>query len=826
MSANKKKKQENMSPIELDIVVLIVLGVSVLLFLSVLGFCGIIGQGIRYVLFGLTGLPAYAFPFVLFFITWFVISNRNNSGSAEFKRKIVGISGLYVIACAFFQLVMIGYAPQYFVFQSFIDSAADHLGGGLIGGAVIQLLGLLIGVAGAYIVVILGAVFFAIIFTQKPLLSSLKNNTKKAYTHAMETRAIRMEEKKKRSSSRVRRKDEYDFDDEFEDDEDEALDYEEERLTVKKPVKKHGGDIFDKYIAGKHSSDKKEDYRQYGMDEASFEDGTFEDSAFEEKPSDSDMADEELIPFEEEEELHYKPEKNKKDNKAKEDAFIVDKTSSDIKDKSSKDAGAYKLPPLSLLKKGHATSTKELTAQVRETAKKLQQTLYSFGVEAKVINASCGPTVTRYELQPEMGVKVSKIVGLTDDIKLNLAASDIRIEAPIPGKAAIGIEVPNKTNNAVLFRELLDTDEFRNSKSKLSFAVGKDLAGKTVIADIAAMPHLLIAGTTGSGKSVCVNSIIMSILYKAAPDEVKFIMVDPKAVEFSVYNGIPHLLSPVVTDAKKAVGALSWAVTEMMRRYNLFAEFGVRDLNAYNLKAESLSHFANEEEEPLEILPQIVIVVDEFADLMMVAPGEVEDLVCRLAQLARAAGIHLIIATQRPSVNVITGLIKANMPSRIALSVASAIDSRVIIDMNGAEKLLGKGDMLFYPSGYPKPVRIQGGFVSDDERQKVVDFISKNGSAYDTDVQNAIDSSAPAQNSSVAQDDRDVYFADAGKFIIEKDKASIGMLQRVFKIGFNRAARIMDQLCDAGVVGEEEGTKPRRILMTMEQFENYLEENG
>ena len=792
MSNKKKKKRDNLSPIEFDIAILIVLGVSVLLFLSTLGLCGIIGQGLSFVLFGLVGMPAYAFPFILFFLAWFIVSNRNNTGNSVFKRKVIGISGLYILGCAFFQLVMIGFNSEYFIFQSFIDSADDHLGGGLIGGAVVQLLGLLIGVAGAYIVIILGVVFFAIILTQKPLISSLRSNTKKAYTHAMETRAIRQEEKKiKKSSAGRSKKRKEEYDDEYDDEIDGYIE--------EKPRKKTANDIFDKYISGKSEAHISEPEPEHESDLI-------------EEYNDFDSEDELELP-------EAKPQKNIVSQEAAEDKMLAPV-------KNTQAGTAYKLPPLSLLHKGRATSTKELTAQVRDTAKKLQQTLHSFGVEAKVINASCGPTVTRYELQPQMGVKVSKIVNLSDDIKLNLAASDIRIEAPIPGKAAIGIEVPNKTNNAVYLRELLDTDEFKNSKSKLSFAVGKDLSGKTVIADIATMPHLLIAGTTGSGKSVLENSIVMSILYKATPDEVKFIMVDPKSVEFSVYNGIPHLLCPVVKDPKKAVGALSWAVTEMMRRYNLFAEFGVRDLNSYNLKAESLSHFANEDEEAPEVLPQIVIVVDEFADLMMVAPGEVEELVCRLAQLARAAGIHLIIATQRPSVNVITGLIKANMPSRVALLVASAIDSRVIIDMNGAEKLLGKGDMLFYPSGYPKPVRIQGGFVSDEERQKVVDYISKGGTGYDESVQSAIESSAPVQSGSVPQDDRDVYFADAGKFIIEKDKASIGMLQRVFKIGFNRAARIMDQLCDAGVVGEEEGTKPRRILMTLEQFENYLEENG
>lgn len=456
---------------------------------------------------------------------------------------------------------------------------------------------------------------------------------------------------------------------------------------------------------------------------------------------------------------------------------------------------------------------------------KLQQTLHNFGVNVTVTNVSCGPTVTRYELQPEQGVKVSRIVNLSDDIKLNLAAEDIRIEAPIPGKAAVGIEVPNKTNSSVMLRELLESQAFQKHRSKLAFAVGKDIAGQPVVTDIAKMPHLLIAGATGSGKSVCINTLIVSILYKATPDEVKLIMIDPKVVELSIYNGIPHLYIPVVTDPKKAAGALNWAVTEMTDRYNKFAEFNVRDLAGYNARIEQLDGI-EEDKRPAK-MPQIVIVVDELADLMMVAPGEVEDAICRLAQLARAAGIHLIIATQRPSVNVITGLIKANMPSRIALSVASGVDSRTILDMNGAEKLLGKGDMLFYPQGYQKPARVQGAYVSDDEIMKVVEYLSAHGGehTYDQAVEDKINNSSSAAAAAASgTDDLDAYFADAGKLIIDKDKASIGMLQRAFKIGFNRAARIMDQLCDAGVVGEEEGTKPRKVLMTIEQFENYLEE--
>ena len=451
----------------------------------------------------------------------------------------------------------------------------------------------------------------------------------------------------------------------------------------------------------------------------------------------------------------------------------------------------YKIPPMNLLTKGKKGGG-DSDAQLRATAQKLEQTLQNFGVRVHVTNASCGPSVTRYELQPEQGVKVSKIVGLADDIKLNLAAADIRIEAPIPGKAAVGIEVPNQENTAVMLRDLLESGEFKNSTANIPFAVGKDISGKTVIADIAKMPHLLVAGATGSGKSVCINTLIMSILYHADPEEVKLIMVDPKVVELSVYNGIPHLLIPVVTDPKKAAGALNWAVAEMMKRYQLFAQQNVRDLKGYNEKIAQMT-----EEGAPKKLPKIVIIVDELADLMMVAPGEVEGAICRLAQLARAAGLHLIIATQRPSVNVITGLIKANMPSRIAFSVSSGVDSRTIIDMNGAEKLLGKGDMLFYPTGYPKPVRVQGSFVSDKEVQKVVDYlIEHNGNAsYSEEVEEHVNSDLPSpvpgiQGAGVQDNanEQDAYFADAGRLIIEKEKASIGMLQRMFKIGFNRAA--------------------------------------
>ena len=503
-----------------------------------------------------------------------------------------------------------------------------------------------------------------------------------------------------------------------------------------------------------------------------------------------------------------------KEIKAKE-AAVPDRKKAEGKD--------YIFPPVTLLIKEQQTQSSGYEQYLKETALKLQQTLESFGVNVTITDISCGPSVTRYEMFPEQGTKVSKILSLTDDIKLNLAASDIRIEAPIPGKAAIGIEIPNKHNQTVHFRDLIESSTFEKFKSRLAFAVGKDIGGKTVVTDLAKMPHLLIAGATGSGKSVCINTLIMSILYKASPEEVKLIMVDPKMVELSIYNGIPHLLIPVVTDPKKASGALTWAVAEMTNRYKKFTETGVRNIEGYNKKVKELQKSGEIDPETIKKMPQIVIIIDELADLMMVAPGEVEDAIVRLSQLARAAGIHLVIATQRPSVNVITGLIKANVPSRIAFSVSSGVDSRTIIDMNGAEKLLGKGDMLFYPAGYSKPVRVQGAFISDSEISDVVEFLKENEdvAVYDTEVTEKIESKL---NSAAISQEKDEYFEAAARFVIEKDKASIGMIQRMFKVGFNRAARIVDQLADAGIVGPEEGTKPRKVLMSSEQLEAYFEE--
>jgi S-DNA-T family DNA segregation ATPase FtsK/SpoIIIE len=479
----------------------------------------------------------------------------------------------------------------------------------------------------------------------------------------------------------------------------------------------------------------------------------------------------------------------------------------------------YKYPDINLLDDGSQISSDALNCRksALKGAKKLEETLKSFGVDAKVINVSMGPAVTRYELQPSAGVKVSKIVGLSDDICLNLAASGVRIEAPIPGKAAIGIEVPNKEVTPVFLKDVIQSKEFKNFPSNLAFALGKDITGQNTVADIGKMPHLLIAGATGSGKSVCINSLIISLLYKSSPNEVKLLMVDPKVVELGIYNGIPHLLIPVVTEPKKAAGALNWAVQEMEERYKLFAQKGVRDIKGYNAVVNT-----NEGE---ETLPQIVIIIDELADLMMVAPKDVEDAICRLAQMARAAGMHLVIATQRPSVNVITGVIKANIPSRIAFAVSSQVDSRTIIDMAGAEKLLGKGDMLFYPVGSPKPVRVKGAFVSDKEVERVVEYIKSQCNAeYDEDIIEEINTEREVMDG--APEDADELLPQAIELVVDAGQASVSMIQRKFKVGYARAARIVDQMEERGIVGGFEGSKPRQVLITKLQLQELEMRNG
>ena len=670
-------------------------------------------------------------------------------------------------------------------YSAFLFSGRTHRGGGFIGALIGSFLYKELGGAGSVLVVMLVSIISVILVTERSLLSFLKKAVDFFMIEEDEERTAvkkqRVKGKKESKASELKKK--------------RSLNIPDLRLGRPKPSEASPMPVMEEEPRASVQMQK-----------------DFDDLIVQPAPEVEERSIEPMEP------VQPKASKRSLVNKDKETRIKPVEILPQVRTRE----GDYKFPPVSLLEKGKKTSNNN-KEELRQTAQKLQKTLEDFGVHVTITNISCGPSVTQFELHPEQGVKVSKIVNLADDIKLNLAAADIRIEAPIPGKSAIGIEVPNKTNQMVMFRDLIENQEFAQARSKIAFAVGKNLAGQVIVSDIAKMPHLLIAGATGSGKSVCINTLIMSILYKATPEEVKLIMIDPKVVELSAYQGIPHLLIPVVTDPKQASSALNWAVMEMGERYKKFAEVNVRNLTGYNEKVEE-SIKNGMEGEDFKKLPQIVIIVDELADLMMVAPGEVEDAIVRLSQLARAAGIHLVIATQRPSVNVITGLIKANVPSRIAFSVSSGVDSRTIIDMNGAEKLLGKGDMLFYPSGYQKPIRVQGAFISDEEVGKVVEFLKEENNVednYGADIQEKIQTAAVKAATS---QERDEYFEDAAKFIIDKDKASIASLQRVFKIGFNRAARLMDQLCEAGIVGEEEGTKPRKVLMSEEQFEQYKED--
>lgn len=523
--------------------------------------------------------------------------------------------------------------------------------------------------------------------------------------------------------------------------------------------------------------------------------------------------------------------KSKQDNRIAEETETVfqsdlgqpEATVSEIATSEETVLSGYQLPSIDLLDKNEVQGNNQNPSYIRSNVERLEKTLNDFGVKGKILNVSCGPAITQYEFQPAPGVKVSKIVGLSDDIALSMAVAGVRMEAPIPGKAAVGIEIPNKSTTMVGLRELIESDAFQNSKSKLTVALGKDISGNAIVADLAKMPHLLIAGSTGSGKSVCMNTLINSIIYKATSDEVKFVMIDPKKVELGNYNGIPHLISPVVTDAKKAAAALRWAVQEMDRRYEVFASNGVKDMPRFNKLSEERRAAAESEEEKasIEIMPYIVVLIDELADLMMVAPADVEDAICRLAQLARAAGIHLVVATQRPSVDVITGIIKANMPSRIAFAVSSQTDSRTILDMGGAEKLLGRGDMLFYPTGMPKPQRVQGVYVSDKEIDRITEAVKQQAQPiYNEEIGSAVVQTEGADSQEEVWDD---LIPEATKLFIENGQASISLLQRRFRVGYNRAARIVDQMEQRGLVGPSEGSKPRQVRVTMRQYEDMLE---
>lgn len=838
----KSGQSQNRDEIRGEIIILGLLAVCILLVLSNFGLGGIVGKTVSSVVFGIFGFMAYFLPFILFGAVAFGISNKGNSHAYI---KLGAVAALFLILCGMIELLFHPYDKNATLFSYYVASSEHKNAGGFAGGCLIRLFCPLFGKIGAGVILVVLGIISIILITERSLLSPIGRKSKVAYEEAkrkrQETAVIRTKERERKERERQT-----------------AQETEESGAGVPggKEKKARGVSFATTLLHGEGEEEvprerksrrrrKSPEIQELTPEGAVPDGGDSEESdpgrfvinraepltAEETEKTGTERSAEEGVP--DAMQMPSDPQeiparRNRKNTKENAQAVAAETASVEqsVRAMEEQPQKIYRIPPMNLLVKGKKGGG-DSDAHLRATALKLEQTLQNFGVGVHVTNASCGPSVTRYELQPEQGVKVSKIVGLADDIKLNLAVADLRIEAPIPGKAAVGIEVPNSENTAVMLRDLLESDEFKNSRSPISFAVGKDIAGKVVVADIAKMPHLLVAGATGSGKSVCINTLIMSIIYKADPEDVKLILVDPKVVELSVYNGIPHLMIPVVTDPKKAAGALNWAVAEMEKRYKLFAEYNVRDLKGFNEKV--LRGETGEDAE--KKLPQIIIIIDELADLMMVAPGEVEGAICRLAQLARAAGLHLILATQRPSVNVITGLIKANMPSRIAFSVSSGVDSRTIIDMNGAEKLLGKGDMLFYPSGYPKPVRVQGSFVSDKEVQKVVDYlIDKNGStAYSNELEeHMMTADVPTSISGVSAedtDDRDVYFTEAGQLIIDKDRASIGMLQRMFKIGFNRAARIMDQLAEAGVVGPEEGTKPRKVLMSKEEFDAYIAEN-
>ncbi len=690
----------------------------------------------------------------------------------------------------------------------FSISSKEHIGGGFIGGFFGDLIALLLGKIGSIIILVLINLSLLILLTEQSFFNIIKKIG--LFIHQSSRKTY---EKTK-----------------------DVLQQRNEQLQIKRDQKDEETDIYLKNIEKQEKQEKVTRERENLLKKSTLfeQDGRPSEAVIEGVPEES--IEEDFNPLEVIEEeakavvgITPLPIKDSvqisffKDKKAAmaEKQEVIDPEFVKKEMSLPINKSLYEFPPLQLLQDNPFAGVRGSKEALQKNAEKLEKTLESFGVQAKVINISCGPSVTRYELQPEQGVKVSRIVNLSDDIALNLAASGIRMEAPIPCKSLIGIEVPNKEVSSVFIKEVLDTPEFRKFPSKIGFALGKDISGETIIADIAKMPHMLISGSTGSGKSVCINTLITSILFKASPNEVKLLMIDPKVVELKVYNGIPHLLIPVVTDPKKAAGALYWAVQEMSERYQLFANSNVRDLAGYNRMVEETGE--------LNKLPQIVIIVDELADLMQVASKEVEDAICRLAQMARAAGIHLILATQRPSVDVITGLIKANIPSRIAFAVSSGIDSRTIIDMNGAEKLVGKGDMLYFPMGMSKPIRVQGSFISDKEVERVVDFLKASQKAeYNKNIMDQIskDTKVSGDKEKPEDGDTDSLFEEALELVISSQKASASMIQRRFRVGYNRAARIIDQLHDAGFVGPEEGSKPRKVHLTQEAYHQLKQESG
>lgn len=789
---NKKRRKttkKTVSNIDLAVVALIV--VSILLGVLIYAKSGVIGVKLNEILGGMMGIIKYVLPIGIFAMAIKMAIDDDEYLSSKLAQCAILLISFAVLMCVY-QVNVGNLTIDKSLSEVVKDSYAlgtQEKGGGALGAILAVPLVKLLGPIGA-IILCVGIVIILAVFVFGINASEIINNF---IEKSQENREERLEQKQKNKEEQLKMKQEM-----LEEKRKAREQARQEALadnSVGEQIKiNFGGRLIDDDAKG-----GKVKYSHEGEDLTPLTKETKKQKMQEIKENNQpDVIENNL----------FKQEEQKKEDKTKEvlqleHAMVVEDEN-------------YEYPPIELLGKPAKKALKGGAKALTDTATKLQKTLYSFGVSAKVENVSVGPAITRYELKPAEGVRVSKIANLADDIALNLAAETIRIEAPIPGKQAVGIEVPNKEKEAVHLREVLESEEFQNNKSKLTVALGKDVAGNIQLADIAKMPHVLIAGSTGSGKSVCINTIISSIIYNAKPSEVKLVMVDPKVVELSVYNGIPHLLIPVVTDPKKAAGALAWAVQEMDDRYNKFAQKGVRDLKGYNK--------AIEKEEGVGKLPQIVIIVDELADLMMVAAKDVEEAICRLAQKARAAGMHLVIATQRPSVDVITGLIKANIPSRIAFAVSSQVDSRTILDSVGAEKLLGKGDMLFFPSGAPKPLRVQGAFVSDEEVEKIVDFVKQNGTAtYSEDILESIEKNNKTDKEIAqeadADDETDPFLMDAIETVVETGQASTSFIQRRFKVGYARAGRIIDQMEERGIISGYQGSKPREVLMSKERLE-------
>lgn len=796
---NKKRRKttkKTVSNIDLAVVALIV--ISILLGVLIYAKSGVIGVKLNEILGGMMGIIKYVLPIGIFAMAIKMAIDDDEYLSSKLAQCAILLISFAVLMCVY-QVNVGNLTIDKSLSEVVKDSYAlgtQEKGGGALGAILAVPLVKLLGPIGA-IILCVGIVIILAVFVFGINASEIINNF---IEKSQENREERLEQKQKNKEEQLKMRQEM-----LEEKRKAREQARQEALadnSVGEQIKiNFGGRLIDD-----DAKCGKVKYSHEGEDLTPLTKETKKQKMQEIKENNQpDVIENNL----------FKQEEQKKEDKTKEvlqleHAMVVEDEN-------------YEYPPIELLGKPAKKALKGGAKALTDTATKLQKTLYSFGVSAKVENVSVGPAITRYELKPAEGVRVSKIANLADDIALNLAAETIRIEAPIPGKQAVGIEVPNKEKEAVHLREVLESEEFQNNKSKLTVALGKDVAGNIQLADIAKMPHVLIAGSTGSGKSVCINTIISSIIYNAKPSEVKLVMVDPKVVELSVYNGIPHLLIPVVTDPKKAAGALAWAVQEMDDRYNKFAQKGVRDLKGYNK--------AIEKEEGVGKLPQIVIIVDELADLMMVAAKDVEEAICRLAQKARAAGMHLVIATQRPSVDVITGLIKANIPSRIAFAVSSQVDSRTILDSVGAEKLLGKGDMLFFPSGAPKPLRVQGAFVSDEEVEKIVDFVKQNGTAtYSEDILESIEKNNKTDKEIAqeadADDETDPFLMDAIETVVETGQASTSFIQRRFKVGYARAGRIIDQMEERGIISGYQGSKPREVLMSKERLEELKMETN